>query len=123
MKNIQYVMDVLNRFKAEGFDISIDDFGTGHSSMSYLKRFPIDELKIDKSFVDDLPHDLNDAAITKAIIALSKSLGYINVAEGIENEKQEMFLQDNGCEIGQGYYFCKPLRKKELLQFLDERNI
>ena len=122
MKNIEYVMSVLNNFKQANFSISIDDFGTGHSSMSYLKLFPIDELKIDKSFIDDIPFDQNDVAITKAIIALSKSLNYVNVAEGIENLKQEGFLKDNGCEIGQGFYFCKPLQKEYLIEFLENNN-
>ena len=122
MKNTKYSMNVLSRLKELGFAISIDDFGTGHSSMSYLKQFPIDELKIDKSFVDELPHDVNDVAIAKAIIVLSQSLGYINVAEGIENAEQEQFLADNGCQIGQGYYFCVPLVKKKLVQFLQEHS-
>ncbi len=122
MKNTKYSMRVLSRLKELGFAISIDDFGTGHSSMSYLKQFPIDELKIDKSFVDDLPHDANDIAITKAIIVLSQSLGYINVAEGIENAEQEQFLADNGCQVGQGYYFCVPLVKENLIQFLEAQS-
>ncbi len=122
MKNTKYSMRILSRLKNLGFAISIDDFGTGHSSMSYLKQFPIDELKIDKSFVDDLPHDANDIAITKAIIVLSQSLGYINVAEGIENAEQEQFLAENGCQIGQGYHFCVPLVREDLITFLKEQN-
>ncbi|RUM64682.1 MAG: hypothetical protein DSZ03_03970, partial [Sulfurimonas sp.] len=118
MKNTKYSMRILSRLKELGFAISIDDFGTGHSSMSYLKQFPIDELKIDKSFVDELPHDTNDVAIAKAIIVLSQSLGYVNVAEGIENAEQEQFLANNGCQIGQGYHFCVPLGKEKLEQFL-----
>ncbi len=120
MKNTKYSMSILSLLKELGFAISIDDFGTGHSSMSYLKQFPIDELKIDKSFVDELPHDQNDVAIAKAIIVLSQSLGYVNVAEGIENEAQEKFLADNGCLIGQGYHFCRPQKKEDLIIFLDE---
>ncbi len=118
MKNTKYSMTILSRLKALGFSISIDDFGTGHSSMSYLKQFPIDELKIDKSFVDELPHDSNDVAIAKAIIVLSQSLGYVNVAEGIENAEQEAFLAENGCQIGQGYHFCVPLVREKLRTFL-----
>ena len=118
MKNIFHSMDVLNNLKKLGFGISIDDFGTGYSSLSYLKQFPIDELKIDKSFIDDLPHDLNDVAISKAIISLSKNMGYINVAEGIETKEQEEFLLEHGCNIGQGYLFCKPKKKDDLLEFL-----
>ncbi len=118
MKNINQSKSLLKNLKDLGFRISIDDFGTGHSSLSYLKLFPIDELKIDKSFVDDLPHDKNDIAISKAIIALSQSMGYINVAEGIENREQELFMRDNGCLLGQGYYFSKPKVKDDLISFL-----
>ena len=120
MKNINQSKSLLKSLKEIGFSISIDDFGTGHSSLSYLKLFPIDELKIDKSFVDDLPHDKNDVAISKAIITLSQSMGYINVAEGIENRDQELFLRDNGCLLGQGYYFCKPKVKDDLIDFLQK---
>ncbi len=121
MKNINQAITILQKLKDLDFSISIDDFGTGHSSLSYLKLFPIDELKIDRSFVDDLPHDKNDVAISKAIIALSQSMGYVNVAEGIENRDQELFMRDSGCLLGQGYYFCKPKRKDELISFLKKR--
>ena len=118
MKNIIHSMSILQKLKTLGFNISIDDFGTGHSSLSYLKRFPISELKIDKSFIDNLPSDKDDIAIVKAILALSSSMGYVNVAEGIENLEQEQFLQENGCKIGQGYYFSKPLKKEDILTLL-----
>ncbi len=118
MKNVQHSIKLLQNLKEIGFSISIDDFGTGHSSLSYLKLFPIDELKIDKSFIDDLPHDKNDIAISKAIITLSKSMNYVNVAEGIENKAQEQFLRQNSCTVGQGYYFCKPKNKTDLIKFL-----
>jgi len=118
MKNIFHSMDVLNKLKSLGFKLSIDDFGTGYSSLNYLKQFPIDELKIDKSFVDELPHDQNDVAISKAIISLSKNMNYKNVAEGIETKEQENFLEESGCEIGQGYLFCKPLIKEDMIKYL-----
>jgi len=119
MKNINHSTKLLKDLKELGFSISVDDFGTGHSSLNYLKLFPIDELKIDKSFVDDLPDDTNDVAIVKAIVALSQTMGYVNVAEGIENKEQEQFLKENGCKIGQGYYFCKPKVKSSLINFLE----
>ena len=119
MKNIVHSMNILEKLKSIGFKISIDDFGTGHSSLSYLKRFPINELKIDKSFIDNVPEDKDDISIVKAILALSSSLEYVNVAEGIENLTQEQFLLKNNCKIGQGYYFCKPKTKDDLLVFLD----
>ena len=122
MRNIKQSMEILTRLKSLGFSISIDDFGTGYSSLSYLKLFPIDELKIDKSFIDDLPNDKNDIAITKSIITLSSTMGYVNVAEGIENHNQEQFLLENNCLVGQGYHFCKPLTAKNLIQFLKEKN-
>ena len=122
MKNVNYTMGLLSDLKAKGFRISIDDFGTGHSSLSYLKLFPISELKIDKSFIDHVPYDKDDVSITKAIIALSKSMGYFNVAEGVECDEQEKFLQKNGCRLGQGYYFCKPKIKNDLINFLLTKN-
>jgi diguanylate cyclase (GGDEF)-like protein/PAS domain S-box-containing protein len=120
MKNMEYSIATLNKLKEVGFSISIDDFGTGHSSLNYLKRFPIDELKIDKSFIDELPHDQNDIALTKTIISLSKNMGYKNVAEGIETKEQEKFLLENGCHIGQGFMFSKPRKKEDLLGFLKD---
>jgi len=117
MKDVNHSMRILNAFKAVGFNISIDDFGTGYSSLGYLKKFPINELKIDKSFVDGIPNDPSDMALTQVIIGLSKNLVYLNVAEGIENEQQEQFLIENACTLGQGYYFCRPKIKEELLKF------
>ena len=121
MKNIIQSRKLLNDIKLLGFNISIDDFGTGHSSLKYLKEFPINELKIDKSFIDDLPLDDNNVAITMAILTLSQSMGYINVAEGIENKEQEDFLKANHCHVGQGYYFCKPQTKDKLIQFFQTK--
>ncbi|WP_457596214.1 EAL domain-containing protein [Hydrogenimonas sp.] len=121
----RYIMDtssydgtILARFRELGFRISVDDFGTGYSSMSYLKELPIDTIKIDKSFIQDIPEDSSDKEITKAIIALSHSLGYKTVAEGIENEAQERFLVESGCLIGQGYFFARPLPVEEFAGFL-----
>ena len=111
-------LTILDQLREGGFKISIDDFGTGYSSMSYLKKLPVDTIKIDKSFVDDLPHGANDVAITNAIIALSNSLGYHTVAEGIETQEQENFLQENSCEIGQGYLFSRPLDKSAFFEFM-----
>lgn len=118
MKNIVQSKKLLNNLKTYGFDISIDDFGTGHSSLKYLQEFPISELKIDKTFIDYLPHDKNNVAITKSILALSEAMGYVNVAEGIENREQELFLEENHCLRGQGYYFSKPLAKDNFIQFI-----
>ncbi|HZW25630.1 MAG TPA: EAL domain-containing protein [Gallionella sp.] len=109
MHDAEKAIDIFWQLKERGVSVAIDDFGTGHSSLSYLKRFPIDSLKIDKSFVDDIGTDKNDAEIVCAIIALAHSLGMCVVAEGVETKAQLDFLRNNGCDEVQGYYFSKPL--------------
>jgi len=101
-------MQLLQKFRDHGFKISIDDFGTGYSSMSYLKDLPVDTIKIDKSFVDDIGEESSNNVIIEAIIALAKTLGYGIVAEGIETKEQEKFLETLSCDLGQGYLFSKP---------------
>ena len=115
-------LTILEDLREIGCQISIDDFGTGYSSMSYIKSLPLDTIKIDKSFVTDLPHNTHDVEVSKAIIALSKSLGYQVIAEGIENELQEAFLRENGCDVGQGYYFAKPMDASAFVAFTKEKN-
>ncbi len=115
-------LSILEDFRSIGCKISIDDFGTGYSSMSYMKSLPLDTIKIDKSFVMDLPYDTHDVEVSKAIIALSNSLGYQVIAEGIENELQEVFLRENGCNIGQGYYFGRPMDASAFVAFVKEKN-
>jgi EAL domain-containing protein (putative c-di-GMP-specific phosphodiesterase class I) len=92
-----------------GVRIAIDDFGTGHSSLAYLKRFPVDNLKIDRSFIADIPADRGDAAITQAIIAMAHSLEMKVIAEGVETQAQYDFLVAQGCDEYQGYFFSKPV--------------
>ncbi len=113
-------LDILEVFRKMGSSVSIDDFGTGYSSMSYLKQLAIDKIKIDKSFVDHLPSDRNDQEVSRAIIALSHSLGYQVIAEGIETKEQEDFLKEHGCDYGQGYYFGRPLGNDDLIRFAKE---
>lgn len=93
--------------------MSIDDFGTGYSSLSYLTRFPIQKLKIDKTFVRDLDSDRSDAAVTSGVIALGHSLGLTVLAEGVERLEQLDFLRANGCDEVQGYYFSRPIPAEE----------
>jgi diguanylate cyclase (GGDEF)-like protein/PAS domain S-box-containing protein len=102
-------LSVLQELKAMGLTLAIDDFGTGYSSFSYLKRFPVDKLKIDRSFVRDVAVNPDDAAITTAIISMAKSLNLEVIAEGVENEAQMSFLRAHQCDEIQGYYFSKPL--------------
>ncbi len=108
----------LNELKALGMGIVIDDFGTGYSSLAYLKRFPIDKLKIDRSFVRDLLSDKSDREITLAVIALSHNLGLRVVAEGVENQQQLDFLHRHRCDCVQGYHFSRPLRREAFTDLL-----
>jgi diguanylate cyclase (GGDEF)-like protein len=109
MHNAQRAIALLGELKQMGIRIAIDDFGTGYSSLAYLKRFPIDSLKIDRSFVGDVPHDPGNTAITQAIIAMAHSLGLKVTAEGVETAEQVAFLREHGCEEMQGYYFSRAL--------------
>jgi EAL domain-containing protein (putative c-di-GMP-specific phosphodiesterase class I) len=109
MTQAEEALLILHELKELGLQLAIDDFGTGYSSLSYLKRLPLDILKIDKSFVRGLPSDPDDAAITRAIIALGRSLQMTVIAEGVETKAQEIFLTSEGCEQIQGYVISRPL--------------
>jgi diguanylate cyclase (GGDEF)-like protein len=109
MQDPKETAKTLDQLHEMGVSLSIDDFGTGYSSLNYLKRFPIDKLKIDRSFIEDLPHDLNDSAIVQAIINLAKSLRMIVVAEGVETKAQLDFLRSLSCEAYQGYLGGRPI--------------
>jgi len=106
-----------------GIRFSIDDFGTGYSSLSYLKRLPLNELKIDKSFVQDVPHDANDVALVETILSMSRHLGFEVVAEGVETKAQYEFLATLGCEYYQGYFFHRPQQSHEWLARLSDFDI
>ncbi len=119
--NPDQAVTVLNHMKELGVTIAIDDFGTGYSSLAYLKKYPIDCIKIDRSFVRDLPHDPDSAAIAKAIIAMGHSLNLRIVAEGVENPAQLRFLGDLGCQRAQGYFFSRPIPNNEFEVLLPRR--
>lgn len=119
MEEVDVVVDIMQKLKLLGVSLSIDDFGTGYSSLGYLKRLPFDHLKVDASFVRDIPHDKNDMEITSAVIAMAHKLGLKVIAEGIETHEQLAFLRDNDCEMGQGYLLARPAPLDEIMKFFD----
>jgi len=120
MEDISTAAQHLLSLRRSGALIAIDDFGTGYSSLSYLKSLPLDKIKIDKSFVQDLLEDEDDATIVRAIIQLGKSLGMQVIAEGVETAEQEAYIIAQGCHEGQGYYYSRPLPARELTQYLKQ---
>ena len=116
----RHVIDILDELRTQQILVSLDDFGTGYSSMGILRSLPIDELKIDKSFIDEIAEDLHAKQIVYSIIIIAKSLGLKVVAEGVEEMSQKEILDDLGCDIYQGYLFSKPLEKEELLKRVKE---
>ncbi len=116
--DIENTINTLKSIRELGVSISIDDFGTGYSSLSYLKRFPIQHLKIDRSFVMDIITSKDDASIVKAIIAMGHSLGLSIVAEGVETFEQLEFLNNLNCDEYQGYYFSRPVPGEDFVKFL-----
>ena len=120
MKDPERAVAVMEALRAMGVRIAMDDFGTGHSSLGYLKRFPINQLKVDRSFVRDLPHNGDDVAITRAVIAMAHSLRMSVVAEGVEHREQFELLRREGCDEFQGYYCRPPLEEADLMRFLAE---
>ena len=121
LKDVAETVTRLHELKALGVRLAIDDFGTGFSSLSYLQRFPVDSLKIDKSFVDQIPDASMAGELVRSIVALGEALGLHTVAEGIEHDFQAVSLEATGCELGQGYLFGRPLsttQAEELLRSL-----
>jgi diguanylate cyclase (GGDEF)-like protein len=116
-QDTQQAIATLNAFRAMGMQLAIDDFGTGYSSMSYLHKLPFTRVKIDKSFIDGLPHNQDSVSITRAILALAKNFNLSTTAEGVETEQQLAFLRQEGCDEIQGYYYAKPLPLADFLAF------
>ena len=120
MRDVEQATASLTELKAMGVSVSIDDFGTGYSSLSYLKRFPIDTLKIDRSFITEVTKDADSAAITTAIISMATSMRLDIIAEGVETMDQMGFLLTHSCAVMQGYLFCRPVPPEEVARFLTE---
>ena len=116
MSDPNIIIEILHDIRKIGIKLSIDDFGTGYSSLAYLKKLPIDKLKIDKTFIDEVPTNEDDVVITKTIIGLAKSLNLDIIAEGVESDIQKEFLLENGCSVIQGYLYYKPLNEEDLLK-------
>ncbi|MEO7547608.1 MAG: EAL domain-containing protein, partial [Ramlibacter sp.] len=122
-REIEVTLAKMTSLKTMGVKLSLDDFGMGYSSLSYLKRLPLDQLKIDREFVKDILTDDNDAAIAKTIVTLAQSLGLDVIAEGVETRAQQEFLAGLGCPSYQGYLFCRPLPLHELEAFIDAQPV
>lgn len=118
MEDVGHTIAVLGHLHALGVELAIDDFGTGYSSLSYLRQFPIDRLKIDRSFIKNALTDPDDAAIARTIVRLGHSLGLKVIAEGVETQAQERFLLREGCDEVQGFYYCRPMPEEDLLAFV-----
>ena len=121
MQNVARAVRILEAIRSRGIRLAIDDFGTGYSSMSLMKQFPIDTIKIDRSFVRNLADDCEDQAIAQAIISMGKALGLTIVAEGVETTEQETFLRDHACDEMQGFLFSKPVPPEDMPQLLEQR--
>jgi len=123
MRNPEKSIQKLKELSELGIKFSVDDFGTGHSSLSYLKKLPISKLKIDRSFIMEIPGDEDDKEITKTIIAMAKNLNLNVIAEGVETQEQKNFLLENGCHEIQGYFYHKPSPSQEIEKILKDKNI
>jgi EAL domain-containing protein (putative c-di-GMP-specific phosphodiesterase class I) len=121
VQNNEENVSLLKQLSATGVQLSLDDFGTGYSSLSYLQRFPIDALKIDRSFVNGIDHDENQTAIVTAIIAMAHSLRLKVIAEGVESRSQAAFLKEHGCITVQGYFYSEPVPASDFNRLLHEK--
>ena len=120
MHDPAHIISILAKIKSMGVRLAIDDFGTGYSSLAQIKHFPVDTLKVDRSFIRNIPQDAEDKAITEAIIAMGKTLSLTVVAEGVETEEQMNFLKEHSCDEMQGFYFSKPVAPEQFADLLRE---
>jgi EAL domain-containing protein (putative c-di-GMP-specific phosphodiesterase class I) len=116
-KDVGHAVTTLHELRALGVQLAIDDFGTGYSSMSYLQRLPFTRIKIDKSFIDGLPHKHESQSLTRAILGLAKNFNMKTTAEGVETAEQLKFLQDELCDEIQGYFYAKPMPLADLMAY------
>lgn len=121
MQDAERAIRILTAIKALGVRLAIDDFGVGYSSLAQIKRFPIDTLKVDSSFIREIPQNKEDRAITEAIIAMGRTLSLTIIAEGVETKEQEAFLREHQCDQSQGYYFSKPISPEQFVEFMQTR--
>ena len=121
MQDTEATIAKLHELKGLGLHLAIDDFGTGYSSLSYLHRFPVDILKIDRSFVERLSHTSDTAELARTVVRLAQSLQLVTVAEGVEDHAQFLALRRMGCDIGQGYYFGRPMEPTDALNLLSRK--
>lgn len=117
MQNIDFTVEILNEMKKLGHKIYLDDFGTGYSSLNYLAKLPVDSIKIDKSFIDDIEEKESSKVLVKAIISMAHSMNIFTIAEGVENNEQLRFLKEINCNKIQGYIYSKPLPLSQLVEF------
>ncbi len=123
IQDIEQVNSIMNEFKSAGISIAIDDFGTGYSSLEYLKRLPIDKLKIDKSFIGNILNNSDDASIVQAVIAMGHNMNMQIIAEGVETREQAEFLSNRNCDYAQGFYFSKPVSALEMEKELNNLSL
>jgi EAL domain-containing protein (putative c-di-GMP-specific phosphodiesterase class I) len=112
--------EVLHELADIGVNLNIDDFGVGYSSLSYLRRMPVQKLKVDKSFIEDVPHDEDAVAIVRAIVSMAQQLHLKTVVEGVENKIQADFLKEMGVDVIQGYYFSKPIPAPQVIEYIQK---
>lgn len=118
MRHVETSIAMLQQLRAMGVRLSIDDFGTGYSSLSHLQRFPLNMLKIDQSFACDVPHNVANVSISRAIVSLAHSMNLTVLVEGVENEEQMRMFREQGCDQAQGHYFGRPLPAEDFVQLL-----